>query len=323
MTWQAYRLVYQLKSPLHVGWRKIGNLMQTRPYIPGRNWWGAATALLTQHVGTCDYESVGNLVRDNLIFSYFFLATDQDKPLPLVPGWDTSKGKTYYGPLPENQSQEVVGETDTSKGKTYYGPLPPDQFERRFLKSQAATAIDTQSNTSLEGQLYEVEYIAPYDQEASNGAATPVCVVGYLFARAGEQVVCQSNDVVVKGKPLFNQVLRRVQIGGERRYGFGTLELVKAIEPPENKLFGYEWKPEGNYPVLTIGAGMRVPAHLRAEGCPSLEGKLEPLVGREWCQKKGPGQQISTVQICWSPGTPLKHESAVEVQPLGVMHDVS
>ncbi len=294
MKWQLYRVVYRLKSNLHIGWRKIGNLMQTRHYIPSRTWHGATTSLLTQHLGKHDYLDVGDFVHKHLIFSYFFFATDKENPL--IPCWQ--EGHITYG-LPEKKT------------------IPSNEFEYRFIKSQASTAIDTQSNTSLEGQLYEVEYIVPYIQETE--AIKPVFVVGHLFVRAhNEQVVCEENDVLVQGKALFGEVLRRSQVGGERRYGFGMLELQEWSQCTE--VFGYNnIALEDKYPILTIPAKKPVLAHLHVKGNLNIHGTLEPLVGREWHQSKGPGNQLSQAVVCFAPGATLTSTPATfQIGPLGI-----
>jgi len=41
MTWQLFQVTYELHSPLHIGYHKIGNLQRTRYYIPARNLWAA------------------------------------------------------------------------------------------------------------------------------------------------------------------------------------------------------------------------------------------------------------------------------------------
>ena len=48
MAWQKYDLAFQLLAPLHIGYRKVGNLMQSRGYVPGKNLWAALTARLTR-----------------------------------------------------------------------------------------------------------------------------------------------------------------------------------------------------------------------------------------------------------------------------------
>jgi hypothetical protein len=48
MNWIGYRVVFRLRSPLHIGWRKAGNVQVTRPYLTGRSFWGALTERLVR-----------------------------------------------------------------------------------------------------------------------------------------------------------------------------------------------------------------------------------------------------------------------------------
>ena len=72
MTWTAYQVSFRLLSPLHIGWRKLGNLQQTRPYVPGRSLWGALTARLTRELVGCNYRCIGAKVDKELAFTYFY-----------------------------------------------------------------------------------------------------------------------------------------------------------------------------------------------------------------------------------------------------------
>ncbi|WP_041331191.1 MULTISPECIES: hypothetical protein [Roseiflexus] len=45
MSWQAYEVIFRLRAPLHVGWRRVSNLQMTRHYLTGRNVWGALLAI--------------------------------------------------------------------------------------------------------------------------------------------------------------------------------------------------------------------------------------------------------------------------------------
>ena len=133
MAWRCYKLVYKLNSPLNIGWRKMGNLLQTRKYVLGRTMWGAVTAKLTQELGEYNYKNIGEFVGDNLIFTNFYPALDPVFPL-----------------LPNLQD-----------GKQYMGNIPSDEFDFQFLSSRASTAINIEVNAAEESQLYEVEYIVP------------------------------------------------------------------------------------------------------------------------------------------------------------------
>jgi hypothetical protein len=143
MTWKAYQVAFRLLSPLHSGWRKLGNLQQTRPYVTGRSLWGALTARLTRERGSSDYEGIGKLVDDQLAFTYFYPSA-QPHQVDLWPWLDTW-----------------------------------DEFAWTFLGSYASTAL-TDGHYAEAGSLHETEFIAPYVRhENSEG----VYLIGYIFER--------------------------------------------------------------------------------------------------------------------------------------------
>lgn len=291
MRWHAYRLVCRLDSPLHAGWRSVGNLMQTRPYVTGRNWWGAATAHLTGWIGQYAYAAVGEFVRDNLVFGYLFPAESPD--LPLVPRWGDDGLR--------------------------YGPLNEKEFERRFLSSVASTAIDYEHNVASEGQLHEVEFLS---QRTASG---DVLLIGYLLAREvpAQQyghvtfsVRCTPNEVYVNELPLFTRVLARVQLGGERRYGFGRIHIRQVA--PANDLFGHPLVSlDEDAPVVRVDAERPLPAHAQISGL-RASGEIEPLLGREWHESDGPGRRLSNPVLCWSPGAVACSQTRLRVGPMGV-----
>jgi hypothetical protein len=285
MSWHAYRLVYRLESPLHVGWRKIGNLMQTRPYVAGRCWWGAVTSHLTQWLGVYDYQAVGEFVRENLIFGYFFPAEDTVRPL--FPRWVS--GDIRYG-------DEL---------------LPADEFERRFLSSLASTAIDYQHNTAAEGQLHEVEFVVPRTEKGD------VFIIGHLLVREGDRIRSANSEVHVDELPLLTQVLAQVRIGGERRSGFGRLQLITDQIVQCNDIFGHALELDGERPVLRVNVANPLPAHFLVDGL-DAEGEIEPLLGREWDEDTGPGRRLSIAMICWTPGSRTRQMGRAEIRPMSI-----
>ncbi len=147
MSWTAYQVTFRLLSPLHVGWRKLGNLQQTRPYVTGRSLWGAFTARLTRESGRSDYITMGSDVDDQLAFTYFYPSTKPDK----VDLWPWS------------------GQWD--------------EFAWTFLGSYASTALANARNAEA-GSLHETEYIAPYARrKAMDKEPGPVYLVGYIFEK--------------------------------------------------------------------------------------------------------------------------------------------
>jgi len=146
MTWTHYRLVFRLLSPLHVGYRKVGNLMQTRTYVPGKVLWAALTARITRddHDGSqgTKYRDIGELVQEYFRFGYLWPSLDGQMP---------------------------------------YWPWEHSDFDYLLLASYASTALNYDRQAAEEGLLHETEYIASV---ARNGQ--PVYLVGDLWVREGD-----------------------------------------------------------------------------------------------------------------------------------------
>lgn len=144
MAWTHYTLKFRLQSPMHIGYRKVGNLMQTRRYVPGKNLWAALTARLTRDhhdgsQGKC-YRTIGDLVQQNFRFSYLWPSLDGIEP---------------------------------------YFPWEYDDFDFQLLDSYASTVLDYTANSALEGSLHETEYIAPMTRTEK-----PVYLLGDLWVNA-------------------------------------------------------------------------------------------------------------------------------------------
>lgn len=144
MPWTAYKIVFHLKSPLHVGSKKIGNIQHTRAYVTGRALWGALVARLTRDFFTPPgkYDEIGERVHHELAFSYFFpaLADGTEVWLPWL-----------------QQSQE---------------------YAWQFLGSYSSTAL-TDGHAAEAASLHETEFISARTRENQ-----PVFLVGYIFEHA-------------------------------------------------------------------------------------------------------------------------------------------
>lgn len=121
--WTPYLVTFKLISPMHIGWRKIGNLQQTRPYVTGKTIWGALTAYLANQTKVKDYINMGKEVDDQLAFTYLYPTIDE-KEVKNFP-WDDS-----------------------------------DEFSWKFLGSYVSTALQKGQGTE-DGSLHEIEFIAP------------------------------------------------------------------------------------------------------------------------------------------------------------------
>lgn len=240
MTWKAYPVSFRLLSPMHVGWRKLGNLQQTRPYLIGRSIWGALTARLTREQGSSDYEGIGGEVDKQLTFTYFYPSIVQNPTSMTLWPWP---GDTW------------------------------DEFSWTYLGSYASTALEG-GHSAEEGSLHETEYIAPHTRliRDANGNTDikPVFLVGYIFVK-GDCTLSWENAL---SKLQFGGE----RSYGWGRVKLETPLPLSPLPQPV-KCFGYSVNCSGSLPVMTLDKGESILAHTVAENV-SCDGTIEPLVGR-------------------------------------------
>lgn len=292
MAWHSYQLTYQLLTPIHIGYRRLGSIQRTRYYLPGRNLWGAITARLTRacypQPRPADYLAVGDYVRDHIIGSYFYLKL-------------ASEG--LYCPQIE-------------QGKWYYGNLPSADFEARFIGSFGSTALNALTWTAEEASLHQIEFISPHVQ-TDKSPARPVNLQGYLYLdqdRSTAPLPLQELD-----DSTILDYLIELFVGGEQGYGFGR--IMRHGEPigPEVTT---ELRPR---PRDLDGRVLRAHLRTRRAGPIVVKGPLEPLVGREWANgrrggtRRGAGQDVSEAIVAWSPGGTIEEGGAsLRVTAFGV-----
>jgi hypothetical protein len=145
MTWQKYDLIFRLCAPLHIGWRKTGNLMQTRGYVPGKNQWAALTARLTRASGRGAegqaYVAIGEAVQRHFRFTYLYPALSVGDGYPMHYPWEAD-------------------------------------FAYLFLDSYASAALNYDSQSAEDGLLHETELIAPCTRTGD-----PVYLIGSLYVQ--------------------------------------------------------------------------------------------------------------------------------------------
>ena len=278
MSWKTYQVVLRLRSPMHIGQMKLGNVQRTRGYVTGRVLWGALTERLTRDdlrgkepaTDSSKYQAMGKRVHEQLAFTYFYPTTDKNGTVDLWP-WD-------------------------------------EGFRRRFLSTYASTALTYPQQSAAEGTLHEVEFISPHTLDSGQ----PVYLSGYVFER--------------EGSPPWKDALHRLQMGGERGYGWGRVEPIEGPKPWAGKpLFGrYTVEPGAWPPVLIAGEKAHLPAHALAadfeddKAVEGVEGEVEPLVGRETCPKGRFGVQVSEARICYAPGSKVSKEARFAIGRYGV-----
>jgi len=282
MSWKIHRIVFRLRSLLHIGCGRVGNLQRTRLYVPGRVLWGALTMRLTRDAAngtgpaadSQDYKRVGDEVHRCLGYTYFYPAA--------------RTGKTYQIAWPWADERE---------------------FSRRFLSSYCGTALDYPQQSAATGMLREVEFISPTTLDTGE----PVFLAGYVFERDG----C----------PLaWKDACKRLQIGGERGYGWGDLELMEAVEQIDEDLFDgkAKFKGAGERPVISLSANKMsrsLLAHTSVENL-SASGKLEPLVGREWRSynkhARHAGQHVEFSGVYFVPGSTVNRALDFAIREFGL-----
>jgi hypothetical protein len=297
-----YEVTYRALSPLHIGYRQIGILKTTRYYITGKALWGAITANLTRHlldipgpnkykeVGD-KYKEVGDIVKETIRATYFFPMVD---------------GEIYFPHYSHCGSEQR---------ELKYGRLKKSQFERTFVYSRVSTALD-KTKTADENTLHETEYIK--NKIVVGNRVRDVLWRGYLFVEEenSKMKIIEDNDFIVdgEGKALrASNFLERLEVGGERNYGFGKLLLIEKMKKV-TEVFGHE----------TIGCTIKSDTAFGHVCYKEIDytGEIEPLVGREW-SGKGPGRKtINNHQqdrqfVFFVPGTNFESEKNLEIADYG------
>ncbi|MBU1615854.1 hypothetical protein KJ693_11190, partial [bacterium] len=291
MSWEIHKLVYQAKSPIHIGYHKLGFIQRTRYYITGKAIWGAMTANITrafyEKADVGNYKYVGEKFQNDIIPSYFYPAIDKENPL--IPKF-TSQG-LQYGSC------------------SFYPTYPAEGFERLFISSFGQTAIEPANLTAEDETLHEIEYIAPVIEEKEE--QQQVYFVGYIVINEAGRSWKEWKDI--------KEAISKIFVGGERHYGFGRLSLVDKFSCQVNDFFGYV--VDKNTGLFSIPKDKPIPGHLSVNENVSLKGDIEPLVGREWEPGKdgkiGFGQKVSEAEICWVPGSALTKEETLKLVGYG------
>ena len=296
MSWQVYEWKFRLKSPLHIGFHKIMHFFKTRPYVPGKPLWAALTAKLTPMLGINDYQKVGEFLKKTFRFGYLY---------PYV------EGKLY---IPRYTEEGLK-----------FGDLNQNDFEKKFISSMASTAIEAESLTAEEGMLHEVEFINPYTIDDRK----PVYLKGLLwvgeFAENEPKLSIINNELIIKyNEASFNfknQLANQFQIGGERKYGFGLVELKKINEISTNEFNGWsgKWSEEDEEVYISLNSNNPVWSHVLHSNALNVKGNIEPLVGRDWEADKGAGKKLTSHHgLFWSPGSLLLENKTFKITKFGL-----
>lgn len=284
--WKRYSIVFKLKSPLHIGYTpfKSSVVSPTRYYILGRNFWGAITKQITESFfgsfKSEDYIEIGHDIRNNFIFSYFYLYDG-----------DT----VYYPKYNENELK--------------YGNMCVSDFESRFIDSRISTAIND-SGTAKDESLHEIEYINnKFRDECGN--IKDVKLFGYIWIREDIIEDCKvkiTNDGIYINN--FN-IIKELILGGESKYGFGHVEFY-SFDDRVNLPMNID-TDNSNELSVRIQKNEAILSHLEYSKEIPFKGDIELLSGRAYYDpekndesentQKKPGNTLLETEYYFSPGT--------------------
>jgi hypothetical protein len=187
-----------------------------------------------------------------------------------------------------------------------------DLFEYLFLDTYTSTALDYDARAAEPNSLHEIECIRAWTRPLADAAAEPVLLSGYLVQK-------EDGPAAFEGLALA-AILRRVQLGGKRGYGFGRAALEGTPAATE-QFYGARFCADG---VLEWPAEKAAPFHIRrpTRNDPT-HGNPEPYTGKEWREDlgKGAGQWIPAPEFCWAPGAVFDEPLRLKCGPHGIWED--
>ncbi|NPV30266.1 MAG: hypothetical protein HPY58_11595 [Firmicutes bacterium] len=276
--WRAYRVIFRLRSSLHIGLRKVGNLQRTRPYVTGRAFWGALTMRLTRDAAgagpateSLRYKDIGEQINQNLAFTYFYPATQAGGDYQVAWPWEKE-----------------------------------NLFRRRFLSSYQGTALSAFHESAAIGMLREVEFISPYTLDTGE----PVFLVGYIFESKGSKLAWREALTRVQfggergygwgdvGLIRIDDVKDDVLFGGKAKFDGSAKQVRICVSASE--------------PLLAHTLAVNLPAKGEVE---SLVGREWRSYN---CLHRYAGQHVEFVGVCFTPGSVVDQDLNLVIGKFGI-----
>ncbi len=285
--WRQVPLCFEALSPIHIGFlpKSRGTVVApTRPYVPGKNLWGAVTASLAPRLYDAptpsDFAVIGSDVRKSLSFSYFYL----------------SDGEQLFTPSYESGSLRWAG-------------LPDVEFRAALIDSRLSTEIG-ETGAAEDGGLHEIEFIRHrIGSPAASARKVFLCGVAWLKADstiAGKSLLVEDERLRLTANEGGLDLLEGLTVGGERNYGFGRIRASHLSEPLKQKLEEM-WPAEPGVPFM-LSRPLLGHAAYRQDA--PFRGQVEIFASREYPigrnrSYEAPGAAISTSGHYFTPGTYL------------------
>lgn len=311
MTWQEVDLLYEVQSPVHIGYlpSKESVISYTRYYIPGKNFWGAYTKVLTEKLFDnplpIDYYNVGEWLKKNVRFTYFFIS-DEDSNSLLFPNF--------------------------TKRRLKYGKMNVSEFQNKFVTSLVSTAIDKNSGIAKDESLHDIEFINP--KYSSWGDIKNTRIFGKMFVKkefsrdeikeVAEHIKIDESGITVDGKDPF----RVIFVGGELSNGFGKIQKVYDVSDVDLDILRFKFSPDLNGKVyIELGDRSPILGHMRYSEKYKFRGDIEMISGREYSKNEkeinvNPGKDIVKPEPHFTPGTVVYNSNKVELNYGGIWKPV-
>jgi hypothetical protein len=282
MSWQAYRLLFRVLSPIHIGFERIGNLQRTRPYVLGRNLWAAAAAKMVLEGRVAGYEEARSELAGQYCIGYLF---------------PTLSNETVFAPC--------YGDDGLFFGLDQH--IGQREFEHRFLSSTAHTALNPASRGAEEGSLHEVECLLPRTRPDGR----PTYLAGVLFARRGTtEATLRSllDDLQVGGERTYGMGRLRLESAEPTDGGlFPGFEVDRQQDRPIAR-------GQGPIPAHWL-IGIMEAQDL------GVTGEIEILIGRDTCDS-GYGVSLSRAAASWCPGSVPNSARSFRILPQGLWEEL-
>ena len=280
MKWLCKELIYKIKTPLHIGYgAKLGIIDRTQYYIPGKTMWGAATAKIGNNRNNVNWENLRKLTKDNLIFTNFYIS---------------------------NKSGSEVKRPEFAEDGLHYGNISEQQFEKKYITSFTSAGVEKDSGTAFEGDLHEIELI-----KNKCGPSESVFIKGYLFIN--EEGFNEKNYDIDN----FINYIEKLQVGGERNYGYGKIKRT-SIKENDERIF--DWKINNMKKEKPILHNNGDPIFDTLEYCKdinSIIGKLRPIIKPEYNDNS---QSIKINGAGLIPGSKIpNNEENIKINSYGIL----
>ncbi|MCL6590003.1 MAG: hypothetical protein K6U80_08625 [Firmicutes bacterium] len=187
-----------------------------------------------------------------------------------------------------------------------YGTISEAKFERRFLSAHVTTALDAATTSPETGSLHEVEIVVPFEKNSD-----PVSLGGWVWL--------DEEGIEELGDDKWQQRLGELQVGGERRYGFGRMRIKGDFTETQNIPDGYHIISGHPRPQIRVAAGRPLLAHTLVEDNVKISGMIEPVVGRETQDGSNRfGSNLTKANVCWTPGSVADESYTFQIRPDGL-----